>query len=134
MSDFEIHNPHGLDGYVFGAGTLGTTNTERFLPPGNISGLAPATAQDIPLPYGRTFSKISFRSNQVGTGTGAVVTATMRVNGSNSSLSVSFDPATASGSTTISPIYVAAGSYFGISITKTGTHTLSPNDFYVTVQ
>lgn len=125
---------NGIDGdVVFGAGTITTTTTTRYLSPGYTT-TAISTAQDRRMSVSRSFSRISYYANTPGSSAlGNTITAQLLKNGAVVA-SITHAANSGSGTATFTPVAYTAGiDTIGVSVIKSGNITNSPTDYFVTV-
>lgn len=116
----------------YGAGSVGTSTTTRYLVPGYTPNMAPVTGLALRAPRAGTLMKLRVRHNSVGVG--GAITYTVYINGSASTLTVSPLASSSGGSDTTHAPTVAADDLIEIRVTKGSGITTSPGDVMATVE
>ncbi len=118
---------------LFGANSVGTSTTDRFLYPGNAERLAQTTAVQYRATRAGTIRNLRVRHNITSTDTD-VVTYTVRKNGAAQTLLVALAGNVADGSDLVNSFTVAAGDLIDIIVTKTANVAPSPRDVIATFE
>ena len=120
------------DTLVFGASSVGTTVTSRYLVSGYTPNTAPIVSQAIRSSRVGTLSNMRVRHNL--TGTGGAIIYTLRVNGVDTALTVSAGAGTVGGEDTAHSVIISASDLLEIRVTKAAGIALSPQDITVTIE
>jgi hypothetical protein len=120
------------DTFVFGASSVGTSATTRFLPFGHSSGPAPITTVGIRSARNGTLSNLRVRHNTPGIG--GSISYTLRKNGVDTALTASC-PASASGCVDlVDSVTVNADDIIDLTVTKVPGISTSPIDITATIE
>lgn len=114
----------------FGAASISTSTTTRYLPPGYLSSTAPTTSVDIRASEAFSVTRLSYNSRNAGTG-GNTVSARLRKNGSIVG-TITHAATSASGTGTFTQVDFAQGDRYGVQIDKSGTIG-TPDDYTITL-
>ena len=117
---------------IFGADSVSTSVTPRFLFPSYINSLA--QTNPVPFPVSRAGTIKNMFLNQVGDGNGLVISYILRVNGAQTSLSISVPTTANSGSNTSDSVAVNQGDLIDIEVTKPDRIGSSPNEITVGIE
>jgi hypothetical protein len=120
------------DTFVFAAGGLGLSTTPRFLPFGLSSNNAPTSPVSLRAARAGTFSNLRVKHNL--TGAGGSITYTLRVNGVDSSLTVTATAGSSGGVDLTHSVAVAADDFLDLRVTKAATLSNSPSDITATLE
>jgi hypothetical protein len=120
------------DMLVFGASSVGTTATSRYLVYGYTPNTAPISGAALRATRAGTLTNLRVRHNL--TGVGGAIVYTLRVNGVDSALSVSATAGSAGGADTVNSVVVAADDLLEVRVTKASGITVSPTDITATVE
>ena len=102
---------------VFGAGSLTSTVTDRFLYPGFDAAVATTLVASIRAPYAGVLRNLYVRHTAAGAG-GTGIVYTVRVNGVASALSVTLAAAANDGNNLVAAVNVAAGASIDVLVGK----------------
>ena len=120
------------DTLVFGANGVGTTTTTRYLVFGYTPNLAPTAYTAIRSSRAGTLKNMRVRHNL--TGTGGAIVYTLRVNGSDTLLSVSAGAGTIGGADLVNIVSVSADDLLELKVIKASAIALSPTGIQVTLE
>jgi hypothetical protein len=117
---------------VFGAGSLASSTTTRYLFPGYDDTLGQTSAVQIVAPYTGTLRNLYVRHN-VTAGNGNPLVYTVRINGVASALLVSLASTSLQGFNVVNSVAVVAGDRIDIEVTKAASVASSPTDITATI-
>lgn len=129
----QANSQDASDSFIFGAGTVGSTTTTRYLFPGYSDSQAQTDAVQFRVPRAGTFQKLRVRHNDLGGSANAVV-YTLRVNGTPSILTVSLAANAADASDLVNSVVVAAGDLIDIEVTKASAIGSGLRDIMATLE
>ena len=115
----------------FGADSVSTTTTTRFLYPWYSNASAPTSTVSVPVPYSGTISKMFINWN--GAGNGNNVVFTLLKNGVPTAIQISLASTAGSGSDLVNIESVVAGDVLSLRVTKAIDIGISPTDIAVTM-
>jgi len=118
---------------LWGADSVGTSVTTRYLTPGYEDGLAQTVPIQIRAVRAGTLQKLRVRHN-ITAGNGNPIVYTLRVNGVATALTVSLASTVADGSDLVNTVAVAAGDLLDFRVTKAAGVVASPADIVATVE
>jgi hypothetical protein len=135
-TNVQILAKSSTDLLVWGAESIGSTATTRYLAYGYATATATTGVKVTRNPYARVLSRISYAAGAGGTGTGsATFTLFRRIAGvvTLTTITITVLVTATTGVATFTPIVLAADDEIGIECTQTGTVTASPTDIQIAV-
>lgn len=125
-----LHIPHSLE---FGAGSVSSTTTTRYLWPGFEGGIAQIAPVQFRLTRAGTLKSLRVHHNSPA-GNGNNIVYTVRKNGVATTLTCTLASTAADGSDLVNSVSFAAGDLVDIRITKGASVGAAPNDVTATVE
>ncbi len=123
--------PQPASQLLFGAESLATNTTPKYMRPGYTPDPAPTDPVQMPLTRGGTLRNMFI--HQTGDGNGTNITYTVRINSVATALAVTMASTDSSAFNIVNSVVVSAGDLIDIEVTKAGGVGNSPDDIICTV-